>query len=122
MAMYAIDKEGTDIARDAEAFFAEVADDDLLKFLSQLPMIWGNEERMTVADFTYEAMLWPFIKDAWRKIDGSPGLAGRLGQLDQVFDHAEKHLEKETGRTRRVPRTTNLASFMQIFMQGKLQA
>lgn len=79
MAIYSVAKSGNDIPRDIEAFFAEVADDDLLKFLSQLPMVWGNDE-------------------------------------------AEKRLEKETGRTRRVGRVTNFASFMHSYMQGELQS
>ncbi len=115
MAIYSVARSGQDIARDAEAFFAEIADDDLLRFLKQLPMVWGNDQPMTIADFTYEALLWPFVKQAWIDTKGAPGIAGRMGQIAQVFAKAERNLERETGRKRRVPRVTNLASFMDAY-------
>jgi len=122
MAWYQSNKTDDEVAQEAEAFFAEIADDDLLKFLSQLPMVWGNDERMTVGDFVYEALLWPYVKQAWKTIDGAPGLASRLGQLSKVFSMAEQELERETGRTRRVPRITNLAAFIGAYTNGDLQA
>ena len=121
MAWYQANKTDDEVAQEAEAFFAEIADDDLLKFLGQLPMVWGNDERMTVGDFVYEALLWPYVKLAWKTIDGAPGLAGRMGQLSKVFSMAEQELERETGRTRRVPRITNLAAFMAAYTSSNLQ-
>jgi len=115
MAIYSAVQSGEDVVRDAEAFFAEVADEDLLRFLQQLPMVWGNDEPMTVADFVYEALLWPHVKEAWTSTEGAPGIAGRMGQIAQVFAKAEEALQRDTGRTRRVQRVTNLASFMDAY-------
>jgi len=120
MAWYQANKTDDEVAQEAEAFFAEIADDDLLKFLGQLPMVWGNDERMTVGDFVYEALLWPYVKQAWKTIEGAPGLAGRMGQLSKVFTKAERELERDTGRIRRVPRVTNLAAFMAAYTTSGL--
>ncbi|WP_224825401.1 hypothetical protein [Cognatishimia sp. MH4019] len=122
MAIYSVSQSGEDIARDAEAFFAEIADEDLLSFLQQLPMAWGNDEPMTLTDFVYEALLWPFVKSAWQDVEGAPGIAGRMGQLVQVFAKAEQDLERETGRVRRVRRVTNLASFMDAYTDSVVPA
>jgi len=115
MAIYQANATDDEVAREAEAFFAAIGDDDLLRFLRQLPVVWGNNEQMTVGDFTYEALLWPYVKHAWKTVDGAPGLAGRMKQLSDVFSQAEQELERETGRTRRAPRVTNLAAFMAAY-------
>jgi hypothetical protein len=115
MAIYKANTTDEDIALEAEAFFAEVGDDDLLRFLGQLPMVWGNDEPMSLGDFIYEAMLWPHVKHAWATVEGAPGLGGRMGQLSRVFTKAERELERDTGRIRRVPRVTNLAAFMAAY-------
>jgi hypothetical protein len=121
MEMYQVKESNNEISRNAETFLATVSDDDLLNFLGQLPMIWGNDERMTVGDFVYEALLWPYVKQAWKTIDGAPGLAGRMGQMSKVFIEAERELERDTGRIRRVPRITNLAAFMGAYTSSNLQ-
>lgn len=120
MAWYQVNTKDNDVALEAESFFLEIADADLLGFLGQLPMIWGNDERMTVGDFVYEALLWPYVKQAWKTIEGGPGLAGRMGQMSKVFTKAERQLERDTGRIRRVPRVTNLAAFMAAYSERGL--
>lgn len=120
MAMYQAKTTDDDLGQDAEIFFTNIADADLLRFLGQLPMVWGNEEPMTIGDFIYEAMLWPYVKEAWKIIDGSPGLAGRMKQLAQVFATAERGLERDNGRTRSAPRVTNLEAFMAAYTSGDL--
>jgi len=120
MAWYQVNTKDNDVALEAESFFLEIADADLLSFLGQLPMIWGNDERMTLGDFIYEAMLWPYVKQAWETVEGAPGLAGRMGQMSKVFIKAERELERDTGRIRRVPRITNLAAFMAAYTERGL--
>jgi len=115
MVMYQANATDDEVAREAEAFFAAIGDDDLLRFLRQLPVVWGNEEPMSIADFTYEALLWPYVKTAWNTVVGAPGLAGRMKQMSDVFSQAEQELERDTGRTRRAPRVTNLAAFMAAY-------
>lgn len=101
---------------DAQAFLANAGDADLLKFLRRLPMVAGSEDgTLTLADFIYEALLWPFLKDAWAKVEGSPGIPGRLKQVADAYKVAEAEFEKETGEKRRTPRVIDLPSFVKIY-------
>lgn len=46
--------------QDAAAFFDQMADEDLLRFLRSLPVIATNDdEPFTLEDLTYEALLQP---------------------------------------------------------------
>lgn len=106
---------------DTVAFFEQVADEDLLRFLRSLPVIGTNDdEPFTIEDLTYEALLQPFVIHAWKTVRGSPGIAGRISQLVKVYKTAEKALERETGRKRRVPRVINLPAFMDAYQKRGL--
>ena len=104
-----------------KVFVSDVSDDDLLVFLKTLPMAWSDTDRMKLSDFIYEALLWPYVKHAWNVVQGQPGLAGRLKQLSDVYALAEKQMELDTGRRRRIPRVTNLALFLDAYQRGALQ-
>ncbi|MEL7300876.1 MAG: hypothetical protein AAFM92_10875 [Pseudomonadota bacterium] len=110
-----------DAITDAVAFFDEVADEDLLRFLRSLPVIGTNDdEPFTIEDLTYEALLQPYVLHAWKKVSGNPGVAGRIHQLTQVYKTAERALERETGRKRRVARVINLTAFMGAYQRRGL--
>jgi hypothetical protein len=101
---------------DAGAFLAHASDADLMRFLRRLSMIAGCEDgAMTIEDFIFEAKLWPFVKLAWREIEGQPGIPGRLKQIADVYHMAEAQFEKETGKRRRSPRVIDLPSFVSIY-------
>lgn len=101
---------------DAAAFFDQVADQDLLRFLRTLPMIAMNDdEPFTIEDLTYEAMLQPYVLHAWKSVSGSSGIANRILQLSKVYKAAEAALERETGRKRRVPRVISIPAFMDAY-------
>lgn len=105
-----------DAITDAVAFFDRLAAEDMTRFLKSLPVIGMNEtEPFTVGDLIYEALLQPYVLSAWKQIDGGPGVAGRILQLTKVYKAAETALERETGRTRRVPRVINLPAFMNAY-------
>ncbi|WP_425040560.1 hypothetical protein [Primorskyibacter sp. S187A] len=105
----------------ASEFFDQMADEDLLRFLRSLPVIGTNdEEPFTVEDLVYEALLQPYIVHAWTQIEGAPGIGGRIKQLTQVIKSAERSLERETGRKRRVPRVINLVAFLDAYEQRGL--
>lgn len=105
----------------AGLFLNQASDEDLLRFLRRLPMIAGSEDgKLTVADLIYEAKLWPFVKAAWAKIQGSPGIAGRLQQMSEVYKTAEAELAKETGERRRTPRVISLPSFIRAYTEDGL--
>ncbi len=104
-----------------EAYLIDVSDDDLLEFLRSLPMVWSEAEGMMLQDFIFEAMLWPYVKHAWTVVQGQPGLPGRMKQVSDVYALAERQLELETGRKRRVPRVTDLAAFIDAYERGVLQ-
>ena len=115
-----IELETTDPSDQADLyrFFETVGDDDLLKFLRRLPIIVNDtDEPMTMQDLAYEVALWPFIKEAWTKVPGSPGLAGRIKQLKDVIELSQKELKRASGGklVRRHPFKINLAAFLQVY-------
>jgi len=100
----------------ASEFFDQMGDEDLLRFLRSLPVIGTNdEEPFTVEDLVYEALLQPYVVQAWKQIKGAPGFGSRLMQLTKVVKYAEQALERETGRKRRVPRVINLPAFLDAY-------
>ena len=104
---------GAEAAPDLTDFLSTVADEDLLKFLRRLPMIAGQEDgSLTFADLIYEMLLWPYVQQAWKTVDGSPGIPGRLSQLTRVYEIAERGLARDTGRRRRLDRVVNLPAFI----------
>ncbi len=107
---------------DALSFLEENSDDALHGFLRRMPMYAGNvDEPMTLGDLIYELKLVPFIKAAWVSVKPGGGLAGQIGATLQVLKAAEAALEKETGDTRRLKRSVNLFSFMQVYQSGEIQ-
>jgi hypothetical protein len=101
---------------DAGAFLAQASDTDLLRFLRRLPMVAGSEDgTITIPDLIYEMKLWPYIKTAWAKVDGQPGIPGRLKQVADVYKMAEAQFERETGERRRTPRVIDLPSFVEVY-------
>lgn len=101
---------------DAVVFLAQSSDTDLLKFLRRLPMVAGSEDgTITISDLIFEMMLWPYIQTAWTKVDGHPGIPGRLRQIADVYRLAEAELEKETGERRRTPRVISVPEFTKIY-------
>lgn len=101
---------------DAGAFLVQASDTDLLRFLRRLPMVAGSDDgTITISDLIFEMKLWPFVKTAWAKVEGSPGIAGRIKQVADVYKHAEAQFEGETGQRRRTPRVINLPSFISIY-------
>lgn len=101
---------------DAGAFLAQASDTDLLRFLRRLPMVAGSEDStITISDLIYEMKLWPYVKAAWVKVDGQPGIPGRLKQVADVYRMAEAQFERETGECRRSPRVIDIPSFTNIY-------
>ena len=100
----------------AEDFLAVAGEDELRAFLRRLPMVASQQEGpFTLRDLIYEMKLSPFVKCAWKSIDGSPGIPGRLMQMMRVYAKAEADFEAMTGETRRLPRKINLPSFIEIY-------
>jgi hypothetical protein len=101
---------------DAGIFLTQASDDDLLRFLRRLPMVAGSEDgSVSVSDLIYEMRLWGYVKSAWAKVDGQPGIPGRLMQIAAVYKVAEAQFEKDTGERRRTPRVIDLPSFISIY-------
>jgi hypothetical protein len=92
--------------QDAVTFFDQVADEDLLRFLRSLPVIAMNDDDFfTIEDLTYEALLQPYVLQAWKTVSGNLAIPGRLKHLTDVYKTAEAALEQDTGRKRRMPRS-----------------
>lgn len=99
-----------------EQFLSVAADDDLFRFLRRLPMVAGQPDgRITMSDLVYEMELWPFVKDAWNQVEGSPGIPGRLRQLSSVYKKAEAEFERVSGKLRRQERIIDLPTFVDIY-------
>lgn len=106
---------------DSIDFLAGVGDRDLLRFLRRLPTVWGQDnDEMTLSDLIYEMQLWPFVKQAWTEVKGSPGLPGRLAQIVRVYERAEAEFQRETGKTRRQPRAIDFGAFVRLYSEGGL--
>jgi len=100
----------------AEQFLRQAGDEDVLRFLRRLPIFAGQEDgRITLSDLIFEMQLWPYVKSAWSEVEGSPGIPGRLLQLTRVYKTAEADFEKETGKTRRLPRVIDLPAFIDVY-------
>ena len=102
--------------QDAVTFFDQVADEDLLRFLRSLPVIAMNDDDFfTIEDLTYEALLQPYVLQAWKTVSGNLAIPGRLKHLTDVYKTAEAALEQDTGRKRRMPRVIDLPRFMDAY-------
>ena len=111
----------SDAAQQADVYeyLANVGDDDLLKFLRRLPIVVNDTDGpMTMSDLAYEVALWPFVKEAWKKVPGQPGVPSRLLQIEAVYAHAERELARASdGKfVRRFPRLIDLSAFMQVYL------
>lgn len=101
---------------DAIRFLELSGDEELLAFLRKLPMVTGHEDgRLSMSDLIFEMRLWPFVKRAWREVEGGPGIPGRLRQLSSVYKKAEAEFERETGIQRRRKRVIDLPTFLNIY-------
>ncbi|MFV1808831.1 hypothetical protein [Phaeobacter sp. Ax4a-4a] len=101
---------------DAQRFLELAGDDELLQFLRRLPMVAGNDDGpVTLPDLIYEMKLWPFVVEAWKRVDGEPGFPGRILQMSKVYKRAEAELEELTGEKRRLPRVIDLTVFLDIY-------
>ena len=110
-----------DAINDAIAFFDQLADEDMLRFLRSLPVVgMHDEEPFTIEDLTYEALLQPYVLHAWKRVPGNPGVAGRIMQVSHVYKAAERALERDTGRRRRVQRVINLPAFLDAYQKRGL--
>jgi hypothetical protein len=79
-------------------------------------MVAGSEDgSISVSDLIYEMRLWGYVKSSWAKVDGQPGIPGRLMQIAAVYKVAEAQFEKDTGERRRTPRVIDLPSFISIY-------
>jgi len=100
---------------DLEQFLVRSSDKELLNFFRYLPMVAGQDELLTIQDLIYELNLRPFLETAWREIEGTPGVPGRILQLMRVYRRAEDRFEKRHGRRRRRPRVIDLPSFLDVY-------
>lgn len=97
-------------------FLFSAADSDVRRFLRLLPVFANNDGGpITLRDLSYEMRLQPFVMDAFNKVNGSPGIPGRLLQLNRVFKRAEAEMERLTGERRRLPRVIDVPSFLQAY-------
>lgn len=103
-------------ADNAMAFLLSAGDSEVKQFLRLLPVFASNESGpITLRDLCYEMRLQPFVIDAFDKVDGAPGIPGRLLQLNRVFKRAEAEMERLTGERRRLPRVIDVPSFLQAY-------
>lgn len=101
-------------------FLVSAGNTEVCRFLRLLPIFATNEDGLiTLRDLSYEMRLQPFVIDAFDRVDGLPGIPGRLLQLNRVFKHAEAEMERLTGERRRLPGVTDIPSFLHAYIQTK---
>lgn len=97
-------------------FLTQIGDEELLKLLRTLPMVGANvDSKVTLTDLIYEMKLWPFVKEAWHDVPSTPGVAGRILQLNRVYKLAAERMFKLTGERRREERVIDIPSFLTIY-------
>lgn len=68
---------------DGLVFLSSAGDAEVRRFLRWLPIFAANNGGpITLRDLSYEMRLQPFVMNAFDKLDGSPGIPGRLLQLN----------------------------------------
>lgn len=103
-------------ALDGLVFLEDIGDEELLRFLKRLPMVAANaDSKLTLTDLIYEMKLWPFVKEAWHDVPSTPGIAGRILQLNRVYKLAAERMFKLTGERRREDRVIDIPSFLAIY-------
>lgn len=101
---------------DGVLFLESMGDEELLRFLKRLPMVGTNvDSKITLTDLIYEMKLWPFVKEAWYDVPSTPGIAGRILQLNRVYKLAAERMLKLTGERRREDRVIDIPSFLAIY-------
>lgn len=102
---------------DAMTFLEQVGDEELLRFLRRLPMVaaHANDRPVRMEDLIYELKLWPFVKDAWRRVPAGRGVANRILQLNRVYKLAAEEMEKLTGETRTSDRVIDVPTFLSLY-------
>lgn len=112
---------GEETALKSALSLKDIGDDELLRFLKRLPIVGMNEHsKLTLADLIYEMKLWPFVKEAWGDIPSSPGVAGRILQINRVYKLAAERMFALTGERRREDRIVDITSFLDTYVSEKL--
>jgi hypothetical protein len=73
-----------------------------------------------LADDKFEELLEPYLVAAYEIYTGSPGVANRLKQHIDVYQHAEKALFDDTGLRRPNPKPFNMVKFLSMYFGEEL--
>ncbi|WP_271437103.1 hypothetical protein [Lentibacter algarum] len=73
-----------------------------------------------LADDKFEELLEPYLVAAYEIYSGSPGVANRLKQHIDVYQHAEKALFDDTGLRRPNPKPFNMVKFLSMYFGEEL--
>ena len=68
----------------------------------------------------YDSLLSPYLRDAYREVDGSPGLPGRILQHIRASKLATQRLEADTGVRRPSVGGHDLPKFLGLYQRGEL--
>lgn len=73
-----------------------------------------------LADEKFEELLEPYLVAAYALYPGSPGVANRLKQHLDVYQHAEQALFDEIGSRRPNPKPFNIVRFLSMYFGQEL--
>ncbi|MCV2893348.1 hypothetical protein [Lentibacter sp. XHP0401] len=73
-----------------------------------------------LADDKFEELLEPYLVAAYEIYTGSPGVANRLKQHIDVYQHAEKAMLDDTGLRRPNPKPFNMMKFLSMYFGEEL--
>ena len=78
-------------------FLAAMSDRAVISWLRQFQIVRPDPPRQfTIADFAHACMLEPYLRAAWKEIEGEPGLPGRIAQMQRVYDLAQRRLHRDS--------------------------
>ena len=101
-------------------FLAVASEADVIRWFRQFQIVRPFPQRkLRLSDIVYACLLEPFLREAWREVQGQAGFANRLTQVEKVYALAQARLEEEGG----VPRSelrVYLHSFQRAYEAGQL--
>lgn len=71
-------------------------------------------------DQKYKERLKPYLKEAYRRFPGSPGLPGRMKQHQDVMAHARQALYQAEGISDPNSEPVSFQTFLKLYTTGKL--
>ncbi len=81
-----------------------------------------QREVKELLDHRYDELLAPYLRDAYREVEGKPGIAGRIIQHVKASKLAAQRLRADSGIDRPNDVAFDLVRFLRLYQDGMLNA